>query len=138
MVIKRINKICLDECNKEAFYGSLDEFMWDSIDSIFTFDSTTLHDDWKISLTEAYPVMLIIQLIDEEYNMRTIIKLFMFNHDDESIFIAVGHQEIEYNKNEFEYLIVDDRDLSRILDDYIAVIKDYEEYFILERSLGNE
>lgn len=138
MVIKRINKICLDECNKEAFYGSLDEFMWDSIDSIFTFDSTTLHDDWKISLTEAYPVMSIIQLIDEEYNMRTIIKLFMFNHDDESIFIAVGHQEIEYNKNEFEYLIVDDRDLSRILDDYIAVIKDYEEHFILERSLNNE
>lgn len=130
MVIKRINKICLDECNKEAFYGSLDEFMWDSIDSIFTFDSTTLHDDWKISLTEAYPVMLIIQLIDEEYNMRTIIKLFMFNHDDESIFIAVGHQEIEYNKNEFEYLIVDDRDLSRILDDYIAVIKDYQESFM--------
>ena len=130
MVVKRINKICLDECNKEAFYGSLDEFMWDSIDSIFTFDSTTLHDDWKISLTEAYPVMLIIQLIDEEYNMRTIIKLFMFNHDDESIFIAVGHQEIEYNKNEFEYLIVDDRDLSRILDDYIAVIKDYQESFM--------
>lgn len=89
MVIKRIKKICLDECNKEAFYGSLDGFMWDSIDSIFTFDSTTLHDDWKISLTEAYPVMLIIQLIDEEYNMRTIIKLFMFNHDNESIFIAV-------------------------------------------------
>lgn len=130
MVIKRINKICLDECNKEAFYGSLDEFMWDSIDSIFTFDSTTLHDDWKISLTEVYPVMLIIQLIDEEYNMRTIIKLFMFNHDDESILIAVGHQEIEYNKNEFEYLIVDDRDLSRILDDYIAVIKDYQESFM--------
>lgn len=130
MVIKRINKICLDECNKEAFYGSLDGFMWDSIDSIFTFDNTTLHDDWKISLTEAYPVMLIIQLIDEEYNMRTIIKLFMFNHDDESIFIAVGHQEIEYNKNEFEYLIVDDRDLSRILDDYIAVIKDYQESFM--------
>lgn len=130
MVIKRINKICLDECNKEAFYGSLDGFMWDSIDSIFTFDSTTLHDDWKTSLTEAYPVMLIIQLIDEEYNMRTIIKLFMFNHDDESIFIAVGHQEIEYNKNEFEYLIVDDRDLSRILDDYIAVIKDYQESFM--------
>lgn len=138
MVIKRIKKICLDECNKEAFYGSLDEFMWYNIDSIFTFDSTTLHDDWKISLTEAYPVMLIIQLIDEEYNMRTIIKLFMFNHDNESIFIAVGHQEIEYNKNEFEYLIVDDRDLSRILDDYIAVIKDYEEHFILERSLNNE
>ena len=131
MVIKRINTICLDECNKEAFYGSLDGFMWDSIDSIFTFDSTTLHDDWKISLTEAYPVMLIIQLIDEEYNMRTIIKLFMFNHDDESIFIAVGYQEIEYNKNEFEYLIVDDRDLSRILDDYIAVIKDYQESFML-------
>ena len=130
MVIKRINKICLDECNKEAFYGSLDEFMWDSIDSIFTFDSTTLHDDWKTSLTETYPVMLIIQLIDEEYNMRTIIKLFMFNHDDESIFIAVGHQEIEYNKNEFEYLIVDDRDLSRILNDYIAVIKDYQESFM--------
>lgn len=138
MIVKRINKICLDKCNKEAFYGSLDEFMWDSIDSIFTFDSTTLHDDWKISLTEAYPVMLIIQLIDEEYNMRTIIKLFMFNHNDESIFIAVGHQEIEYNKNEFEYLIVDDRDLSRVLDDYIAVIKDYEEHFILERSLNNE
>lgn len=130
MVIKRINKICLDECNKEAFYGSLDEFMWDSIDSIFTFDSTTIYDEWKISLTEAYPVMLIIQLIDEEYNMRTIIKLFMFNHDDESIFIAVGHQKIEYNKNEFEYLIVDDRDLSRVLDDYIAVIKDYEESFM--------
>ena len=130
MVIKRINKICLDECNKEVFYGSLDEFMWDSIDSIFTFDSTTLHDDWKISLTEAYPVILIIQLIDEEYNMRTIIKLFMFNHNDESIFIAVGHQEIKYNKNEFEYLIVDDRDLSRVLDDYIAVIKDYQESFM--------
>lgn len=130
MVIKRINKICLDECNKEIFYGSLDGFMWDSIDSIFTFDSTTLHDDWKISLTEAYPVILIIQLIDEEYNMRTIIKLFMFNHGDESIFIAVGHQEIEYNKNKFEYLIVDDRDLSRVLDDYIAVIKDYQESFI--------
>lgn len=138
MVIKRINKICLDECNKEAFYGSLDEFMWDSIDSIFTFDSTTLHDDWKISLTEAYPVMLVITLIDEEYNMRNIIKLFMFNSNDESIFVATGHQEIEYNKNEFEYLIVDDRDLSRILDDYIAVIKDYEEHFILERSLNNE
>ena len=138
MVVKRINKICLDKCNKEAFYGSLDEFMWDSIDSIFTFDRTTLHDDWKIFLTEAYPIMLIIQLIDEEYNMRTVIKLFMFNHDDESIFIAVGHQEIEYNKNEFEYLIVDDKDLSRILDDYIAVIKDYEEHFILERSLDNE
>lgn len=138
MVIKRINKIQLGECVKDAFYSSLDDYMWDSIDSIFTFDSTTLHDDWKISLTEAYPVMLIIQLIDEEYNMRTIIKLFMFNHDDESIFIAVGHQEIEYNKNEFEYLIIDDRDLSRILDDYIVVIKDYQEHFILERSLNNE
>lgn len=130
MVIKRIKKIQLGECIKENFYGSLDDFMWDSIDSIFTFDSTTLHDDWKISLTEAYPVMLIIQLIDEEYNMRTIIKLFMFNHDDESIFIAVGHQEIEYNKNEFEYLIIDNKDLSRILDDYIAVIKDYQESFM--------
>lgn len=131
MVIKRINKICLDECNKEAFYGSLYGFMWDSIDSIFTFDGTTIYDEWtEISLTEAYPVRLIIQLIDEEYNMRTIIKLFMFNHDDESIFIAVGHQEIEYNKNEFEYLIVDNRDLSRILDDYIAVIKDYQESFM--------
>lgn len=138
MMIKRIKKIQLGECNKEAFYGSLDGFMWDSIDSIFMFDSTTLHDDWKISLTEAYPVMLIIQLIDEEYNIRTIIKLFMFNHDDESIFIAVGHQEIEYNKNEFEYLIVDDRYLSRVLNDYIAVIKDYEEHFILERSLNNK
>lgn len=137
MVIKRINKIQLDECNKEAFYGSLDGFMWDSIDSIFTFDSTTLHDDWKISLTEAYPVILIIQLIDEEYNMRNIIKLLMFNSNDESIFIAVGHQEITDN-NEAQYDIIDDRDLSRILDDYIAVIKDYEEHFILERSLNNE
>lgn len=130
MVIKRIKKIQLGECIKENFYGSLDEFMWDNIDSIFTFDSTTLHDDWKISLTEAYPVRLIITLIDEEYNMRNIIKLLMFNNNDESIFIAVGHQEIEYNKNEFEYLIVDDRDLSRILDDYIAVIKDYQESFM--------
>lgn len=139
MVIKRIKKIQLSECVKDAFYSSLDDYIWDNIDSIFTFDGTTIYDEWtEISLTEAYPVRLIITLIDEEYNMRTIIKLFMFNHDDESIFIAVGHQEIEYNKNEFEYLIVDDRDLSRILDDYIAVIKDYEEHFILERSLNNE
>lgn len=131
MVIKRINKIQLDECVKDAFYSSLDDYIWDNIDSIFTFDGTTIYDEWtEISLTEAYPVRLIITLIDEEYNMRTIIKLFMFNHDDESIFIAVGHQEIEYNKNEFEYLIVDDRDLSRILDDYIAVIKDYKESFM--------
>ena len=139
MVIKKIRKIRLGECVKDAFYSSLDDYIWDNIDSIFTFDGTTIYDEWtEISLTEAYPIRLIIQLIDEEYNMRTVTKLFMFNHDDESIFIAVGHQEIEYNKNEFEYLIVDDRDLSRILDDYIAVIKDYQEHFILERSLNNE
>ena len=138
MVIKRINKIQLGECNKEAFYGSLDGFMWDSIDSIFTFDGTTIYDEWtEISLTEAYPVRLIITLIDEEYNMRNIIKLFMFNSNDESIFVATGHQEITDN-SEAQYDNIDDRDLSRILDDYIAVVKDYEEHFILERSLNNE
>lgn len=130
MVIKRIKKIQLGECNKEAFYGSLDEFMWDSIDSIFTFDGTTIYDEWtEISLTEAYPLRLLIYLIDEEYNMRNIIKLFMFNSNDESIFIAIGHQEITDN-NEVVYENIDDRDLSRILDDYIAVIRDYEESFM--------
>nr|DAT76973.1 MAG TPA: hypothetical protein [Caudoviricetes sp.] len=130
MVTKRIKKIQLGECIKENFYGSLDDFMWDSIDSIFTFDGTTLHDEWtEISLTEAYPVRLIITLIDEEYNMRNIIKLFMFNSNDESIFVATGHQEITDN-NETQYDIIDDKDLSRILDDYIAVIKDYEESFM--------
>lgn len=128
MVIKRIDKICLGECNKEAFYGSLDEFMWDSIDSIFTFDGTTLSDDWIISSTEDYPVRLIINLIDDEYDMRIIIKLFMFNSGDQSIFVATGHQEITDN-NEIQYDNIDDRDLSRILDDYIAVIKDYQESF---------
>lgn len=131
MVIKRIKKIHLGECNKEAFYGSLDEFMWDSIDGIFTFDGTSIYDEWtEISLTEAYPLRLIIYLIDEEYNMRIIIKLFMFNSDNESIFIAIGHQEIICDDNEVEYSYVDDKDLSRILDDYIAVIKDYQESFM--------
>lgn len=130
MVIKRIKKVHLGECNKEAFYGSLDEFIWDSIDSIFMFDSTTIYDEWtEISLTEAYPLRLLIYLIDEEYNMRNIIKLFMFNSNDESIFIATGHQEINDN-NEVVYENIDNRDLSRILDDYIAVIKDYEESFM--------
>lgn len=130
MVIKKIKKIQLGECNKEAFYGSLDEFMWDSIDGIFTFDGTSIYDEWtEISLTETYPLRLIIYLIDEEYNMRNIIKLFMFNSNDESIFIAIGHEEITDN-NEVVYENIDNRDLSRILDDYIAVIKDYQESFM--------
>lgn len=58
--------------------------------------------------------------------MRNIIKLFMFNNNNESIFVAIGHQEI-INNSETEYDIIDNKDLSRILDDYIAVIKDYEE-----------
>lgn len=128
MVIKRINKIQLGECIKESFYDSLNSFMWNSIDSIFTFDSTTIYDEW-ISLKDAYPVRLIITLIDEEYNMRNIIKLFMFNNNDESIFVATGHQEITDN-NKVQYNNIDNRDLSRVLDDYIAVIKDYEESFM--------
>lgn len=104
--------------------------MWNNIDGIFMFDGTTIYDEWtEISLTEAYPVRLIIILIDEEYNMRNIIKLFMFNSNDKSIFVATGHQEINDN-NEIQYYNIDDRDLSRVLDDYIAVIKDYEESFI--------
>ena len=130
MVIKRINKIQLGECIKENFYCSLDNFMWNSIDSIFMFDGTTIYDEWtEISLTEAYPVRLIIILIDEEYNMRNIIKLFMFNSNNENIFVATGHQEITDN-SETEYDIIDNKDLSRVLDDYIAVIKDYEESFM--------
>lgn len=128
MIIKRIDKICLGECIKENFYNSLDNYMWESIDSIFTFNGTTLHDDWKISLTEDYPIRLIINLIDEEYDMRIVIKLFMFNSNDESIFIIFGHQEIT-DDGEVEYQNVDDKDLSRILDDYIEVIKDYQESF---------
>ena len=125
MVIKRINKIQWGECIKENFYGSLDNFMWNSIDSIFTFDGTTIYDEWtEISLTEAYPVRLIIILIDEEYNMRNIIKLFNNNH--KRIFVAIGHQEL-INNSETDYDIIDNQALSRILDDYIAVIKDYEE-----------
>lgn len=132
MIIKRIKKIQLGECVKDAFYSSLDDYIWDNIDSIFTFDGTTIYDEWtEISLTEAYPVRLIITLIDEEYNMRNIIKLFMFNSNDESIFIATGHQEITDN-NEAQYDNIDNRDLSRVLDDYIAVIKDYQEHFILD------
>lgn len=129
MVIKRIDKICLGECIKENFYSSLDDFMWENIDSIFTFDGTTLSDDWTGSLTEDYPIRLIINLIDEEYDMRIVIKLFMFNSDSESIFVATGHQEITDDNGEVEYQDVDNKDLSRILDDYIEVIKDYQESF---------
>ena len=129
MVIKRIDKICLGKCIKENFYNSLENYMWGNIDSIFTFDGTTISDDWTSpSLMEDYPIRLIINLIDEEYDMRIVIKLFMFNSNDESIFIALGHQEIT-DDGKVEYQFVDDKDLSRILDDYIEVIKDYQESF---------
>lgn len=130
MVIKKVKKIRLGKCVKDAFYSSLDDYIWDSIDSIFTFDGTTLSDYWTSpSFMGDYPLRLIITLIDEEYDMRIIIKLFMFNSGDKSIFITIGHQEITCQNNEVEYSDVDDMDLSRILDDYIAAIKDYADNF---------
>lgn len=125
----------LTHVDEEVFKDCLEEIFWEDVDSAFAFNSTSLRIDWK----DNFPVRVIVELTDEEYetaNSLTIVTFILTDTNFVSYITGIQKFYDNYFEDKYTTQTIDKDILERILVSYIGSLRKYSDE--MDWSTSNE